>query len=397
MPLVQKTTQTINNVAPTVGITLTLTGVVAANALVLIVGTNNLINVPSGFTAANNPAQYNSNNSATIFYQQTNAGGTINVNVTWAAGGNTYGGAVLLEFSSFAPSALDVVPAASNASITGTAGTNSVSSGTLAQATEVIFAVCYAGTSGAGTTSIGISDPPTGFTSLYAVQNTNLYNGFEACYAIVSSTSSSTASWTWTDTANIGTQATMCSFKLTALTASAGSYSISAPAVGLSYISLSPLLLANSGTYDYIAAPSVSDYSIIPANASYAFSGKAVGLSNLFFAALSAQSGLYTLAAPTVTLGVGSGNAVPNFIGMEYLAAQSLLIQSGFTNTTPLESTVTQGPLSSFGYVIGQSIPAGTVGYPHGVVLQLTVNVYRGDPVLASSQNEPIPYWYFLQ
>lgn len=182
----------------------------------------------------------------------------------------------------------------------------------------------------------------------------------------------------------------------TTVTASAGVYSYTGIAAGLQLTAFTPLLLANSGTYNYIGAPSVSDQSVSFAFGSYVYTGESVNLSELL-AGFSAAYGSYAITGIPQLLSPGIGVPMPNFIGMEYLAAQTALIAAGFQNTVPLEATVSQGPNSKFGFVIAQSIPPGTFNYVPGSTLQLTVNVYRGEALPGSAPNEPIPYWYFLQ
>jgi hypothetical protein len=182
----------------------------------------------------------------------------------------------------------------------------------------------------------------------------------------------------------------------TTVTAGAGVYSYTGIAAGLQLTAFTPLLLANSGTYNYNGAPAVSDQSVSFAFGSYAYTGESVNLSELL-AGFSAAHGSYAITGIAQLLSPGIGVPMPNFIGMEYLAAQTALIAAGFQNTMPLEATVSQGPNSKFGFVIAQSIPPGTFNYVPGSTLQLTVNVYRGEALPGSAPNEPIPYWYFLQ
>ena len=84
-----------------------------------------------------------------------------------------------------------------------------------------------------------------------------------------------------------------------------------------------------------------------------------------------------------------------NYIGMDYLAATAALLAAGYTPTAPIEVKVKQGSTSQRGVVIGQSIASGTPT-TLGTPVTFTVNKPFGN-FPASEQNEPIPYWYFLQ
>lgn len=221
MALVQSTSAAIAGGAATV----TLNGVSASNTLVLILGVDagpSTPNTPAGFTPSNVPAAFSSSGSAVsaaILHNQAPSSGTNAVSVTYTAGGT--GLAFLLEWSGMTASALDVAPAASNVTNGGTAGSNSIASGTLAQANEVIFALLMSNDTGSGTANVGISDPPSGFTSLFAQQDSTSFGPMQISYNVVSSTAGATASWTWTDTVTIFSQATLASFKLTAAAAPA--------------------------------------------------------------------------------------------------------------------------------------------------------------------------------
>lgn len=83
-----------------------------------------------------------------------------------------------------------------------------------------------------------------------------------------------------------------------------------------------------------------------------------------------------------------------SFVGLEYFQALVALRDNGFLATTPNEVNVSQGPLTQAGYVIAQS-PSPGAPYVAGCPVQFTVN--RAGKLPSTAQNEPIPYWYFLQ
>lgn len=217
MPLVQST-----GVVSGVNVSsynLTLNGVNSANTLILLcAGGASPFFTPTGFSVANQPGQFSGSGATVvsgIFYNTAPTSGT-NV-VTVAMTGSDYTNAVLLEWSGLAPSPLDLAPTGvNNSSASSTSGSNSVSSGVLSQASEVIFALLADTTEGSGTSNAGLTDPPSGFTSLGAYQDNSVNNIAEFCYLVVSATTSVTASWSWTDTTPWASQATMATFKLAA-------------------------------------------------------------------------------------------------------------------------------------------------------------------------------------
>lgn len=74
--------------------------------------------------------------------------------------------------------------------------TNTVTTAATTWATEIVVAV-NAVDFVLGNANIGMTDPPTGYTSLAVGQDTNTYAGFEMAYKIISSTGTQSASWTW--------------------------------------------------------------------------------------------------------------------------------------------------------------------------------------------------------
>lgn len=217
---VQVATGTVSGGAGTV----TMTGVNAADTLILFAGAasgsaSNVGSPPAGYTAANVPSAYVNaglSTDAVIYYNQSPSSGSNTVTISFSAGGG--GPMVLVEWSGMSPGALDVHPAASNVTNGSTAGSNSIASGTLSQANEVIFAVLLENSSGAGSANVGLTNPPTGFVSVAVSQDSSGSTAWGVAYKVVSATTTQTASWTWTDTATIASQATLASFKLPSVT-----------------------------------------------------------------------------------------------------------------------------------------------------------------------------------
>jgi beta-lactam-binding protein with PASTA domain len=84
-----------------------------------------------------------------------------------------------------------------------------------------------------------------------------------------------------------------------------------------------------------------------------------------------------------------------NYIGMDFLAATATLNATGLVATAPNEVKIKSGGMSQMGVVIAQSIASGAT-VSTGQTVTFTVNKPFGQ-FPASEQNEPIPYWYFLQ
>jgi hypothetical protein len=208
MSFVQK-----NTVTAGLGVTSlssSLTGVTAGNLVILTIAWD--VNggstgpsldgtaVAAGWLVAENPAGVVSTGNSgwdtgvSIFYLQNAASGTRTVNVTFP--NSTRANTLLSEFSGYATSgAKDQV--ATNNVASGTSLT--VTSGTTTVATELVIAAvaqCFVLGNGNNT----VSDPPTGYTSLAVLQDTNTYASFEFAYKEVSSTGTQSATWTWAST-----------------------------------------------------------------------------------------------------------------------------------------------------------------------------------------------------
>lgn len=142
-------------------------------------------------------------------------------NITWTGSVADWGSYELLEWTTL--SAVDVVGTASHVNGTNTGLT--ASSITTTNASDAVFAYIAQGYN--GSSNVGISDPPTGYTSIYAQQDSTVSAPCEIAYKEVSSTGSQTASWSW---GSIGTDAIgiIVSFKKSA---GGGGTSI-APGVG---------------------------------------------------------------------------------------------------------------------------------------------------------------------
>jgi hypothetical protein len=189
-----------------------LSGVSSSNMLVLVVTTNVVPTTPSGFTLVYEPAAgggaWNSEYFGNIVYIKSSpTAGTNTVSVSFSR--TAIPNVCLIEVSGLTSSTADV-KVVNN--LTGTPTTVSVSSGSLAQANEIVFALLAYSIPG-GVSNAAITNPPTGFTSLWVEDNTLNYAASEFAYQVVSATTSLSATWSWTDTTTAGAQGMMVSFK----------------------------------------------------------------------------------------------------------------------------------------------------------------------------------------
>ncbi|MDE2100276.1 MAG: hypothetical protein KGL39_23700 [Patescibacteria group bacterium] len=189
--LVQKGAKYDNNTAPAI------TGVTSGNFLVLSVTW--LASSASTITGITDSAggTWQSTTVSTVgssflysqvWYLPSAAAGTHTLAITWSASTGT----TVTEIAEFSGvGSLDTQGQTSNAS------TASITSSSLtpAQAGELLIAVmAEPGVNSAD----GISDPPTGWTSLMAEQNGFSYMGAESCYLINSGTTAQSATWSIT-------------------------------------------------------------------------------------------------------------------------------------------------------------------------------------------------------
>lgn len=176
------------NIAPV------LTGVTAGNALTLTLTVVNGVNaVPvDSLGQIWQLGSFNATGNGTgiAFYFLPNAKAGTHT-VTWTAGSTVYPNWTLAEWPPI--SGVDVVgtfvnntsnPASLSASVT-----------TVATYTIVLGAIGVNATADSNT-AYALSDPPSGFNSLYAQQNATLFNVGEHCEALLTSAQTLTAAWT---------------------------------------------------------------------------------------------------------------------------------------------------------------------------------------------------------
>ena len=146
---------------------------------------------------------------AAIYYLLNANAGTHTVTFSLPPG-SQFCGYTLVEFP--ACTALDVTT--SNGGTTGVTTGNTGTTSTTTQATEVVMALMTTNTTGAGSASSGITDPPSGYVSLFAQQDTTAHTGAQHCYKEISATGGQSATWNWNSGIQTSWQAAIATFKL---------------------------------------------------------------------------------------------------------------------------------------------------------------------------------------
>lgn len=201
-----------------------LTGVVAGNTLALIVGaTNNSIGAAARAVPTDSSGQTwlsavapvsvgatsGDQSQAAIYYLLNANAGTHTVTFSLPPG-SQYCGYTLVEFA--ACSAVDVTTSNGGTS-SGTTG-NTGTTATTTQANDVSLICVTTNTTGAGLASSAITDPPSGYTSLFAQQDTTAHTGAQHGYQELSATGTQSATWTWSSGTQTSWQAVIATFKL---------------------------------------------------------------------------------------------------------------------------------------------------------------------------------------
>ena len=202
---------------------ITLTGVTQGNLLTLVVpryrsNISDTLGTPTDsstetWSAASNPAsaEFLPGNSMgiSLWYLPNCAAGTHTV--TLPSGFVTNVEMTLVEWSGIDAAPLDVV--ATPVSNLDTASI-SITSAATNFANELVIAAVVINND---TNPAGLTDPPTGYTSLHVQQNSANDVAHEIAYKIVSATGAQSASWSWTSagTDMVG-QAILATFKATA-------------------------------------------------------------------------------------------------------------------------------------------------------------------------------------
>lgn len=211
MAIVQKAS---NSAAAVASFSPSLTGVTAGNTLVLLVSASGFSDTTPTDSAGQtwSKAFYLANGACqvAVYYLLSANSGTHNLTVSH--GGSAYDSWSLVEIPTC--TAVDLVSTLGSGSNTIT--TISTPSITTTNASDAIF-VLMCIDSATGLSNAAITDPPTGYTSVFAQQNTLSFAGCEHGYKEVSSTGAQSATWTFgADTTGTLYAAASVAFKLSA-------------------------------------------------------------------------------------------------------------------------------------------------------------------------------------
>jgi len=192
------------------GATLVLNGVAAGNALIFIdsyyrgtsTGVGEAVPTDSNgtFLAAVNAVPATNSGAdigVGIFYQQNVASGTHTV--TPQANDDHH--STLIEFSGLVTSGMFVAGSKNSANVNDSSETSQVT-GTTATAAAIgdlmVIAFCC-GNFGTGTTNMGLTDPISGFTTAYVMQNNKSDLAAMQCYGTAAAATTQSATFNWTD------------------------------------------------------------------------------------------------------------------------------------------------------------------------------------------------------
>jgi hypothetical protein len=241
---VQKVGATVNGSGAV--ITPSLTGVVAGHTLALAISggalTDSVPTDSSGQTWTKSYFTTSGPSNIAVYYLLSANAGTHTV--TWTEGSNVNAGATYSLVEMPACSAVDVLGTAST--VVATTSTTTTANITTVNASDILLGVVTVDCN-TGSANQGITDPPTGWTSLQVQQNTSANYGAEICYQEVATAGAKSATWTYaSDTITYIGQ--IVSFKI----ATTGTFPLtatqSAPVVGIVKPGASGPLVANAGT-----------------------------------------------------------------------------------------------------------------------------------------------------
>ncbi|MDE2101732.1 MAG: hypothetical protein KGL39_31085 [Patescibacteria group bacterium] len=201
-------------------VTVTLTGVTAGNLIVVIrsawnnngaagaapTDSNGTVGtaVNEGVTTA-----FGGYSQTSVYYVASANAGTHTFTFTTASGSPVHVTAAEYNYGTGYTYAADQAALNTNAASPVASGTTAALATTFDLA---VAAVAIPGSTGA--TNAAITDPPSGFTSLFAQQNTASDLGTEHCYAALSSSSAVSTSWSYTSD-TINNTAAIATFKAT--------------------------------------------------------------------------------------------------------------------------------------------------------------------------------------
>ena len=204
----------------------TLTGTVSGNLIVGIVSwidiydiTSRVPTVPSGFLAASNPtSSVNTVAAGTNIYYKVSTGGSVTCTFDEPSGANSllYAKISLIEWGGMVSTPFDVAATTvTNNSAASTTGVTVGASSTLAQANEIVVAAVTISCN-PGLANAGISNPPSGYTSIQVYQSSNTATSMQHSWKDTNSTAGQSCTWAWTaDSSMLSYQAVLVTFKET--------------------------------------------------------------------------------------------------------------------------------------------------------------------------------------
>lgn len=329
--------QSVNATASGTTITATLTGVTAGNLLTLQLSfyqssSQTAVATPTDsngtFSVAIAPTALNlslDSFASAIYYEANAAAGTHTATVTLH--GSPVGHVTFIEWSGAATSSV-LDKTASNGSISTTQNRASGTTAALTASNDLAL-VALAVASGAGQTNAAISDPPSGYTSLYAQQDTAVDVGVEFAYQLLSSSAAQSTTWTWTDSTTAGSMGVIATF-LAAAGITLGSQTATS-SEGTVTPTLSIALTGQTATFSE-GTPT-----------------RALG------AALSGQTGTLTQGTPTGSISYTLGAQTATFTEGTITASTGGNVTLSLTGQT---ATFSEGALSlNIGYSLNDGVP----------------------------------------
>jgi hypothetical protein len=119
--------------------------------------------------------------------------GTFTITVNWTGAISVYGSIKAIEVSGLDTTNTDDVSSQSN--LTGVTTKTQTNGSANASANDLAVGCITVDT---GSVAVGLTDPPTGYSSIHVQQDGSTYIGGESAYKIVSALETSAATWSWT-------------------------------------------------------------------------------------------------------------------------------------------------------------------------------------------------------
>lgn len=311
MAIVQKSSNSVNGAST---ISPALTGVTSGNTLVLLISAvsqaDNLPTDSAGQTWTKGFYLTNAGCEVACYYLLSANAGTHTLTVT--AGGATFITYSIVEIPHC--SAVDVVSTVGTA--LNTATTISTPSITTTNATDALFGIMVADTA-TGSTNANITDPPSGWTSVFAQQNTSANAGGQFSYKEISSTGSQSVTWTFNaDTSGSQYAAAMISF-------------MQAPA-GVAFVGAGSTATTGSGAFKPVPAFAAASTTRAIGSAGLSVSGSMSGAGS----ASAAGSGSLTVRAALAAAGLTSASGSGIFGAAPVVTLKQYWLKNWQTGTT---------------------------------------------------------------